>query len=101
MRTGNRLRKNKKAQTVKVIVMLIVGLVVVGIMIYLGYKYILGTGKSIGGLGSCEGQGGNCMAKGGCSPTEEQFYGLGCPSNDAEKKAEKNYCCIPKGRLEG
>lgn len=98
MRKGNRIRKNKKAQTVKVIVMLIVGLVVVGIMIYLGYKYILGTGKSIGGLGSCEGQGGECKAKGACTPNEEQFYGMGCPPKDNENA---KYCCIPKARLEG
>ena len=96
---GKNIRKNKKAQTVKVIVMLIVGLVVVGIMIFLGYKYILGTGKSIGGLGSCEGQGGDCKAKGACTQIEEQFYGMGCPGPDDNE--DDKYCCIPKGRLEG
>lgn len=98
MRKGNRIRKNKKAQTVKVIVMLIVGLVVVGIMIYLGYKYILGTGKSIGGLGSCEGQGGECKAKSACTGNNRAFYGMGCPK---EKGGSDTYCCISDERLEG
>ena len=90
-----RLKKDKKAQTVKIVVMLIVGLVVVGIMIYIGYKYILGTGKSVGELGSCEGQGGECVAKGeSCPPSvspADKFYGMGCPD-------EAKYCCISKDR---
>lgn len=94
-----RLKKDKKAQTVKVIVMLVVGLVVVGIMIYMGYKYILGTGKSVGALASCEGQGGDCGDK-SCTglSNRDAFLGMGCPSTDAEKTANKKYCCISKDR---
>jgi hypothetical protein len=92
-----RARKSKKAQTVKVVVMLVVGLVVVGMLLYLGYKYILGTGESVGQLGSCQGQGGTCMTKDACEQdtTKQAFFGMGCgkDANDPKK-----YCCIPKER---
>lgn len=88
-----RQRKNKKAQTVRIIIMLVVGLVVVGILIYMGYKYILGTGKSVGALGSCKGQGGSCEAS--CdAKTHESFFGMGC-------EEPKPYCCILKSRFKG
>jgi len=85
------MRKNKKAQTINVIVMLVVGLVVVGMLIYLGYKYILGTGESVGKLGSCEGQGGQCKAQ--CAENEKSFLGIGCPKKEG---GTDKYCCIPK-----
>jgi hypothetical protein len=90
-----RIKKDKKAQTVKLIIMLVVGLVVVGIMIYLGYKYILGTGRGVGELGSCQGQGGYCDDR-GCpeKSNHEAFYGMGCPTDDDQGA----YCCIPKER---
>ncbi len=91
-----RARNNKKAQTVKLVVMLIVGLVVVGMLLYLGYKYILGTGESVGKLGSCTGQGGSCAAS--CNEnTHQSIFGIGCPESGKADDPEK-YCCIPKSR---
>ena len=90
------MRENKKAQTVKVVIMLLIGLVVLGIMIYLGYKYVLGTGKEIGGMGTCTGQGGHCVdAETPCGANEEKFYGLGCPKVQ-DKPDTHRYCCIPQ-----
>ncbi|MBN2112170.1 hypothetical protein JW707_03670 [Candidatus Woesearchaeota archaeon] len=90
-----RQARSKKAQTVQIIIMLVVGLIVVGIMIYLGYKYILGTGKDVGELGSCEGQGGKCVAKGANCPADvspaDKFQGMGC-------KGETPTCCMPQQR---
>jgi hypothetical protein len=85
------MMKNKKAQTIKIIIMLVIGLVVLGMMIYLGYKYILGTGEDIGQLGSCEGQGGQCKAS--CGENERKFFGLGCPK---QKGGSDKFCCIPE-----
>ena len=92
------MRKNKKAQTIKTIIMLIVGLVVVGMLIYLGYKYILGTGESVGQLGTCSGQGGRCVS-GQCESGEKRFFGLGCPETEQDKSQNNRYCCIPQARV--
>jgi len=85
--------KNKKAQTIQVIIMMIVGLVVLGMLIYLGYKYILGPGEDIEKLGSCKGQGGQCKVQ--CSENEKSFYGIGCPEKEGDPE---EYCCIPQGK---
>jgi len=92
----NKLSGNKKAQTVQIVIMLVVGLVVVGILIYLGYRYILGTGKSVGELGTCMGQGGHCEpSMSNCnSETEDFFRGMGC-------SGDKPWCCMPKSRTAG
>lgn len=92
-----RQRKSRKAQTIHTVIMLIVGLVVVGMLIYLGYKYILGTGESVGKLGSCQGQGGHCATKDGCAENEKAFFGMGCPESGDENDPKK-YCCIPQER---
>jgi hypothetical protein len=92
----NKLINNKKGQTVQIVIMLVVGLVVVGILIYLGYRYILGTGRSVGELGTCQGQGGRCESSmTNCdSKTEDFFRGMGCSD-------DKPWCCMPKSRTSG
>lgn len=80
--------KGKKAQTINIIIKLIIGLVVLGMMIYLGYKYILGTGEQIGEMTGCTGQGGHCEPS--CLDTERGLIGLGCKTNE-------RFCCLPKG----
>lgn len=96
----NKLIKNKKGQTVQIVIMLVVGLVVVGILIYLGYKYILGTGKNVGELGTCTGQGGKCVSGDCPTPTEDwdKFYGMGCPTKQGGSEV---WCCLPKSRTSG
>jgi len=90
-----RQKKNKKAQTINVVIKLVVGLVVVGILIYIGYKYILGTGESVGGLAQCSGQGGKCGLS--CGTDEKSFPGMGCPEKgDA---ATARVCCIKSSIL--
>lgn len=76
---------NKKAQEISIIVKLVLALVVIGIMVYIGYKYILGTGEKIGGLSDCEAQGGNCIPKGDSCSNGVKLPGL-CESEQA--------CCI-------
>ena len=77
--------KGKKAQTISVIIKLVIGLVVLGMMIYMGYKYILGTGAQLDDISGCEGQGGNC--KPNCADNENGILGLGC-------KAPDRFCCV-------
>lgn len=77
--------KGKKAQTINTIIKLVIGLVVLGMMIYLGYKYILGTGEQVGALSGCESQGGQCKST--CAENERGLIGLGCKSPD-------RFCCI-------
>lgn len=79
--------RGKKAQTINTMIKLVIGLVVLGMLIYLGYKYILGTGESVGELTGCAGQGGQCKST--CSETEIGLLGLGC-------KAGARFCCIPQ-----
>ena len=75
--------------------MLVIGLVVVGMLIYLGYRYILGTGESVGQLGTCTGQGGDCVTREGACEGRRMF-GVGCPENEEDKNQDKNYCCLPE-----
>lgn len=79
--------KGKKAQTINTIIKLVIGLVVLGMLIYLGYKYILGTGEQLGDISGCEGQGGQCKAS--CAETERGMLGLGC-------KGTTRFCCLPQ-----
>jgi len=84
-----KIRKNKKAIAMNVMIMMIIGLVVLGMMIYIANKYILGTSKTAGELSGCANQGGEC--KPSCTKGAElQLKGLGCTKED---KGE--YCCIP------
>lgn len=97
MKLFERQRKSRKAQTVQIVVMLVVALVVVGILIYIGYKYILGTGENVGELGGCRGQGGECVASSqACKESKgdsaRAMYGLGCEGTTP-------YCCIPSERF--
>jgi hypothetical protein len=90
-----RIAKQKKAQTISTIIKLVIGLVVVGMLIYLGYRYILGTGESVGQLGTCTGQGGDCVTREEACEGRRMF-GVGCPENEEDEKQDKNYCCLPE-----
>ncbi len=81
------MRKSKKAMTMNVIIMMIIGLVVLAMMIYIANRYIIGTAKSAGELSGCENQNGNCKTE--CNKdTELKVSGMGC------KKDE--FCCLKK-----
>jgi hypothetical protein len=81
--------KNKDAQVTGVVVKLVIALVVIGMLIFIGYKYILGTGERIGGLSGCPAQakGAECKSPSECTGTP--LPGL------CEKATE--ICCIPPG----
>ncbi len=94
MKIFERQSRNKKAQEISVVVKLVVGLVVVGILIYIGYKYILGTGESVGKLGSCASQGGSgsgCISPNGTCTDGKKIPGVGCP--DGANK-DLTVCCV-------
>ena len=81
------MRKNKKALAMNVMIMMIIGLVVLGMMIYIANKYIMGTSKTAGDISGCKNQNGEC--KSSCTKGAElQLKGLGCED-------PKPYCCIP------
>jgi hypothetical protein len=87
------MKKNRKAMTMNVIVMMVVALVVLAMMIYLANKYILGTGKSAGELAGCKAQHPDADCKEKCGANEQGFYKVGCPPKG---EPDKVYCCIPK-----
>jgi hypothetical protein len=82
--------KAKKAQglTLNTVVIAILVLVVLGVLLFIVYKYILGAGTSFGELSKCgaTGNGGHCEST--CPSNENAFKGMGdC--------GIENYCCIP------
>ena len=89
------MRKSKKAMTMNVIIMMVIGLVVLAMMIYLANKYILGAGRTAGELSGCKAQHPDADCKERCSERERAFYKLGCPP-EGEGNSQKIYCCIPK-----
>jgi len=89
-------KMNRKGQVINRIVVLVIALIVIALMAFLAYKYILGTGGKIGDLTKCsaQGPGSKCVA----SPSEcsgGEILNLGCPETDAEKQANKKFCCVP------
>ena len=85
------MRRRTKAQVSGVTVKLVIALIVIGMLAYLGYKYILGTGQQIGGLSKCDAQGGHCeKARDDCKSDEIPLAGL------CDEK-EGNFCCVKGG----
>jgi len=75
--------------TVNTLVMMALALIVLGVLIYLSYKYIAKPGDEAGRAATCAGQGGTC--KSACGENERGTFGLGCPGNNDAKEAV--YCC--------
>jgi hypothetical protein len=83
----------KKAQAINNVVKLVIALVVLAILIFIGYKYVLGPGEEAGGFGSCEKQSGRCSTLGEeCAG--KKVFGLGCPREDKDL-GNARYCCLP------
>ena len=83
------MRRRNKAQVRGVTVKLVIALIVIGMLAYLGYKYILGTGQQIGGLSKCTSQGGDCVN------TREDCKGITLSGLCEEN--EGRFCCIKEG----
>jgi len=84
------MRKNKKAMTMNVIVMMVIALVVLAMMLYIANKYILGGAKTVGELSGCENQKGSCVVKDTCDKTKNiAVSGMGCPKARPE-------CCLSR-----
>lgn len=79
---------SKKAQ-INIIVKLVIALIVIGMLIFISYKYILGTGEKIGALSGCEAQNGVCKAKGACNVQTERDLGGGLCKDVATQT-----CCL-------
>ena len=84
------MRRRNKAQVSGVTVKLVIALIVIGMLAYLGYKYILGTGQQIGGLSKCTSQGGDCVKTRDDCKNGITLSGL------CEEK-EGKFCCIKEG----
>lgn len=82
------MRRKNRAQVTGTVVKLVIALVVIGMLIFIGYKYILGTGDKIGGLSGCASQNGDCQGK------SETCEGTRLPGL-CEKPDE--ICCISTG----
>ncbi len=90
--------KTKKAQglTLNTVVIAVLVLVVLGILLFIAYKYIWGAGSGIGELSKCEARTNNkgdpAKCKTECLDTETAFYKMG----GCGKDNKPDYCCIPK-----
>jgi hypothetical protein len=85
------MRKRKKAQAITNVVKLIIALVVMGILIFIAYKFILTPGEQAGSFASCEAQKGTCTTL-GSDCVGKKVFGLGCPGNALPSQ---QYCCLP------
>jgi len=85
--------------TIGKVVTLVIALVIIAIMMYIGYKYILGSAKGVGGAGECVNQGGECaMERVDCErmdPSRDALFGLGCDPKK-EGNMQGRYCCVPR-----
>jgi hypothetical protein len=82
----------KKAQAINNVVKLVIALVVLAILVYIGYKFVLGPGEEAGGFGDCEKQAGSCTTLGeACSG--KKVFGLGCPV-EGKHLVNQRYCCL-------
>ncbi len=89
--------KDKKAQglTLNTVVIAVLVLVVLGVLLFIVYKYIYGAGSDIGQLSSCEARGegeAECVAKGDCKDGTAFYMMGGCGKGDNK---DQKYCCIP------
>jgi hypothetical protein len=92
----------KNGQVINNIVLLVIALIVIALLAFLAYKYILGTGEQVGGLSKCSAQavGSKCVAS-TSECTDGNIMRIGCPETAADKTANKNFCCVPKGTSAG
>jgi len=75
--------------TMQTIVMMILALVVLGLLIYLGYKYILQAGEQGGKAAlACRG---TCKEQ--CASDERGVFGIGCPPEGSQQGDGRSYCC--------
>jgi len=80
--------RSKKGITQEQLVLMIIALVVLGILLFLAYKFIYQGGDTAGKLGDCETkQGQKCLAEG--ASCAGQSFKIGCPT-------ERPWCCIPE-----
>jgi hypothetical protein len=76
--------------TLQTIVVMILALVVLGILLYLSYKYILQPGEAGSKTAlSCRGE---CREQ--CAAGEQGVFGVGCPPQGAQPKDPRVYCCM-------
>jgi len=81
------MKKKAQTLTLNTVVIAVLVLVVLGILLFIAYKYIYGTGTSIGELAKCEARGKDAHCDGECEDDESEFFKMGgC----------EEYCCIPK-----
>jgi hypothetical protein len=83
--------RSKKGLTQDQLVLMIIALVVLGILLYLAYKYVLVGGESAGKLGDCTARPGQFCVATAAECTAGQAFQVGCPK-------EKPWCCIPEKR---
>ncbi len=88
--------KSKKAQglTLNTVVIAVLVLVVLGMLLFIAYKYIYGAGTSIGELSKCKarGQGAHCVVEPFDCTDGTAFYKMG----GCGKDNKPDYCCIPE-----
>ena len=84
--------KRGEALTLGTIVTAVIVLVVLGILLYMAYKYIWGTGSDIGELSKCEARAPGAQCKNSCNDNEDRFFMIG----GCGKDNKGTYCCIPK-----
>lgn len=91
---------SKRGMTQEELVKIVVALVLLGILLFLAYKYVLKGSESAAKLGECESKPPQtCVARD--DPCTGQKFRFGCPG-DPNKKADdpanKVYCCVPESR---
>lgn len=90
--------KNNKAEgyMMWILVGFIVAIIGGAILIYVFKGGLSTSGKNVELLSSCKNQGGECTTQEGCGPDYTKLYKIGCPSDENEKREQKDYCCIKK-----
>lgn len=86
---------SKRGMTQEELVKIVVALVLLGILLFLAYKYVLKGSESAAKLGECESKPPqkcytDAEIKAGVCANGQSFR-FGCP-------AEKPYCCIPESK---
>jgi hypothetical protein len=100
---NNRSLRNKKAElTLETMVIAVLVLVVLGILLWLAYKYIWGAGVQVGGLSACQNRGGDCKPSTQCNSEQNtklyKFGGCG-QKTDKDPNGANDYCCIPNSNM--
>jgi len=79
----------KRGEIPNIVIMMALALVVLGVMLFLTYKYVYKGGQQAGEAGTCTGQGGTCKAS--CNDNERTVFGLGCPTQGLP--SSNVWCC--------